>query len=111
MRLRAFRVNDQMRLEQIDFDGSDLKDERGKLAFKEGDIPLAAQLLAGTQKGDQLAGGPRLHCPASRTRHGSHQAVRKDTRRMRRCLHLLHHPCRPGTGPKCQHFPRAQRRT
>ncbi|MCX6110005.1 MAG: hypothetical protein NTZ90_10435, partial [Proteobacteria bacterium] len=34
---------------------SPLKDEQGKLAFKEGDLSLAAQLLAETQNGDGLA--------------------------------------------------------
>lgn len=43
------------KVESMDGDNSDLKDEQGKLAFKEGDIPLAAQLLAETQAGNELA--------------------------------------------------------
>jgi tetratricopeptide (TPR) repeat protein len=39
----------------LDPDSSELKDERGKLAFKEGNLPLAAQLLAQTQNGDSIA--------------------------------------------------------
>jgi tetratricopeptide (TPR) repeat protein len=39
----------------LDPDSQDLKDARGKLAFKEGDVPLAAQLLAETQNGDAIA--------------------------------------------------------
>lgn len=39
----------------LDPDNPTLKDERGKLAFKEGDLPLAAKLLAETQNGDALA--------------------------------------------------------
>lgn len=39
----------------IDPDFPPLKDEQGKLAFKQGDLPLAAQLLAETQNGDGLA--------------------------------------------------------
>lgn len=39
----------------IDPDNRELKDEQGKLAFKEGDLPLAAKLLAETQTGDALA--------------------------------------------------------
>lgn len=39
----------------IDPDNAELKDEQGKLAFKEGDLPLAAKLLAETQTGDALA--------------------------------------------------------
>jgi two-component system chemotaxis response regulator CheY len=39
----------------IDPDFAPLKDEQGKLAFKEGDLSLAAQLLAETQNGDGLA--------------------------------------------------------
>lgn len=42
------------RVEGMDKDNSELKDEQGKLAFKEGDLPLAAQLLAETQGGDEL---------------------------------------------------------
>ena len=43
------------RVESMDGENQGLKDERGKLAFKEGDLPLAAQLLAETQCGDELA--------------------------------------------------------
>ncbi|MEZ4742759.1 MAG: tetratricopeptide repeat protein [Bdellovibrionota bacterium] len=43
------------KVEDIDDNNQNLKDEQGKLAFKEGDIPLAAQLLAETQNGDFLA--------------------------------------------------------
>ncbi len=43
------------KVEEVDAENSDLNDERGKLAFKEGDIPLAAQLLAQTQNGDLIA--------------------------------------------------------
>jgi len=43
------------KVEEIDVDNSDLKDERAKVAFKEGDMPLAAQLLAQTQNGDAMA--------------------------------------------------------
>ena len=43
------------RVEGMDKDNPGLKDEQGKLAFKEGDLPLAAQLLAETQCGDELA--------------------------------------------------------
>lgn len=43
------------KVDKIDSESRDLKDEKGKLAFREGDIPLAAQLLAETQNGDSLA--------------------------------------------------------
>src|SRR5262249_2572326 len=39
----------------IDPDSPPLKDEQAKLAFKEGDLPLAAKLLAETQNGDAIA--------------------------------------------------------
>ena len=42
-------------LDTLDPDCKEVKDERGKLAFKEGDMPLAAQLLAETQNGDAVA--------------------------------------------------------
>jgi tetratricopeptide (TPR) repeat protein len=42
-------------VEAMDKDNRDLKDERGKLAFKEGDLSLAAQLLRETDNGDQMA--------------------------------------------------------
>ncbi|MFK7873753.1 MAG: tetratricopeptide repeat protein [Oligoflexales bacterium] len=42
-------------VEKLDSDNRELQDEQGKLAFKEGDIPLAMQLLAQTQCGDDLA--------------------------------------------------------
>jgi two-component system chemotaxis response regulator CheY len=43
------------KVEATDPENGELKDEQGKLAFKEGDIPLAAQLLAQTQNGDIIA--------------------------------------------------------
>lgn len=39
----------------IDPDASGLKEEQAKIAFKEGDISLAAKLISETQQGDQLA--------------------------------------------------------
>ena len=43
------------KVEKIDSENSQLNDEKGKMAFKEGDIPLAAQLLAETEAGEELA--------------------------------------------------------
>ncbi|MCB9228937.1 MAG: tetratricopeptide repeat protein [Deltaproteobacteria bacterium] len=43
------------RVKGLDAENTDLRDEEGKLAFKEGDIPLAARLLAETEYGDELA--------------------------------------------------------
>ncbi len=43
------------KVEKIDSDNAELKDERGKLAFKEGDFDLAAKFLAETENGDELA--------------------------------------------------------
>ena len=43
------------RVEKMDSGNPQLNDEKGKLAFKEGDISLAAQLLSETQCGDDLA--------------------------------------------------------
>lgn len=42
-------------VEALDKDNRDLMDERGKLAFREGDLSLAAQLLKETENGDQMA--------------------------------------------------------
>lgn len=42
-------------VEAIDKDNRDLKDERGKLAFKQGDLSLAAQLIKETDNGNQMA--------------------------------------------------------
>ncbi len=50
---RAREVFD--RVEAIDAEYGPLQDERATLAFKEGNIPLAAQLLAETTQGDDLA--------------------------------------------------------
>lgn len=43
------------KVEAMDNENSQLNDEKGKLAFKEGDVSLAAQLLAETQAGEELA--------------------------------------------------------
>jgi two-component system chemotaxis response regulator CheY len=43
------------KIDLLDPDNSSVKDEKAKLAFKEGDIPLAAKLLAETQNGDMLS--------------------------------------------------------
>lgn len=43
------------RAEALDAESRELKDQQGALAFKEGNIPLAAQLLAETTSGDDLA--------------------------------------------------------
>ena len=43
------------KVEKMDSENSQLNDEKGKLAFKEGNISLAAQLLSETQCGDDLA--------------------------------------------------------
>ena len=43
------------KIDVIDPDNKTVKDEKAKLAFKEGDLPLAAKLLAETQNGDMLS--------------------------------------------------------
>lgn len=43
------------KVESMDEGFQALKDEQGKLAFKEGDLPLAVQLLAETRSGQELA--------------------------------------------------------
>jgi tetratricopeptide (TPR) repeat protein len=43
------------KVEAIDADNKDLKDEQGLLAFKEGNFDLAAKFLAETDNGDELA--------------------------------------------------------
>ncbi len=42
-------------IDLLDPDNKPVKDEKAKLAFKVGDIPLAAKLLAETQNGDMLS--------------------------------------------------------
>lgn len=43
------------KIDILDPDNKAVRDEQAKLAFKEGDIPLAARLIAETQNGDMLA--------------------------------------------------------
>lgn len=43
------------RVMDLDADNRGAKDELGKVAFKEGNIPLAAQFLAETENGDEIA--------------------------------------------------------
>ncbi|MDD9952279.1 MAG: tetratricopeptide repeat protein [Zetaproteobacteria bacterium] len=43
------------RVEELDEDNEQAKEEQGKLAFKEGNLSLAAEFLAQTQNGDVLA--------------------------------------------------------
>jgi len=40
---------------ELDPDCSEVKDELGKIAFKEGDMPLASQLLSETENGEMIA--------------------------------------------------------
>ena len=49
----AKKVLDQVMI--LDSDNRAAKDELGKVAFKEGNIPLAAQFLAETENGDEIA--------------------------------------------------------
>lgn len=43
------------KVDKLDEDNQECKDQKGKLAFKEGNFALAAQLLAETNHGDELA--------------------------------------------------------
>lgn len=55
----ADRIDDAKKqfseVEKLDATNKDVKDEKGKLAFKQGDLSLAAQLLKETENGDQMA--------------------------------------------------------